>query len=211
MDFKVAGTKNGVTGVQLDLKKSGLTHEQIAETFKLARKALTHILAEMNKVIDKPRDDISRYAPRILTLKVDPEKIGKIIGPGGKGIKGIEASTGASINIEDDGTVVVSCVDADGAERAKAAIEAIAEDVKVGRIYQGKVISIKDFGAFIELAPGQDGLCHISELDDVYVKNVTDVVKMGEIVKVKVIAVDDQGRVKLSRKAAMRDESDGDK
>ncbi len=209
MDFKVAGTKNGVTGVQLDLKKRGLSQEQIAETMKRARTALTFILGKMNAIIEKPRGQISMLAPRILMVKVNPEKIGKIIGPAGKGIRALEADTGAKIDIEDDGTVYISSTDAKGAERAKAAVEAIAEDVQVGRIYEGKVISIKDFGAFVELAPGQDGLCHISELDDTYVKNVNDVVQIGQKIRVKVINVDDQGRVKLSRKAVLREEAEG--
>jgi polyribonucleotide nucleotidyltransferase len=209
MDFKVAGTKDGVTGVQLDLKKRGLSQEQIAESMKRARTALTFILGKMNAIIDKPRAEISTLAPRILMVKVNPEKIGKIIGPAGKGIRALEADTGAKIDIEDDGTVYISCNDYKGAERAKAAVEAIAEDVQVGRIYDGKIISIKDFGAFVELAPGQDGLCHISELDDTYVKNVNDVVQIGQRLRVKVINVDDQGRVKLSRKAVLRDEAEG--
>lgn len=205
MDFKVAGTSEGVTGVQVDLKRRGLTHKLIKEAVQRARKALGFLLGEMAGVIDKPRASISQYAPRILTIKINPEKIGKVIGPGGKGIKGLEADTGAKISIEDDGTVFIACVDADGAERARQAIEAIAEDVQVGRIYEGRVTTVKDFGAFVELTAGQDGLCHISELDDSYVKAVSDVVRIGDRVKVKVIAIDEQGRVKLSRKAALRD------
>ncbi|MCG3126827.1 MAG: Polyribonucleotide nucleotidyltransferase [Phycisphaerae bacterium] len=205
MDFKVAGTSEGVTGVQVDLKRRGLTHKQIKEAVQRARKAIGFLLGEMTRVIDKPRPNISQYAPRILTIKINPEKIGKVIGPGGKGIKGLEADTGAKISIEDDGTVFIACIDADGAERARQAIEAIAEDVQVGRIYEGRVTTVKDFGAFVELTAGQDGLCHISELDDSYVKAVSDVVRIGDRVKVKVIAIDEQGRVKLSRKAALRD------
>ncbi len=206
MDFKVAATREGITGVQLDLKRRGLTHAQIVEALARARKANNSILAEMTKAIAKPRDSISMFAPRILSLKINPEKIGKVIGPGGKGIKGIEAETGAEVHIEDDGTVLISCVDAAAAERAKSMIEAVAQDVQVGKIYEGRVASIKDFGAFIEIAGGQDGLCHISELDEKRVRSVADVLQIGESVRVKVIAIDDQGRIKLSRKAALREE-----
>jgi polyribonucleotide nucleotidyltransferase len=138
---------------------------------------------------------------------INPEKIGAVIGPGGKGIRGIEAATGATIDIEDDGKVTISCLDMAGAIQARDTIEQISEGVKVGKVYTGRVTGIKDFGAFIEIAPGQDGLCHISELSDGYVKSVTDVCKVGDILKVKVILVDDQGRVKLSRKAVLREEA----
>jgi polyribonucleotide nucleotidyltransferase len=207
MDFKVAGTRKGVTGVQLDIKSTGLPHNIMREALKMSHKCRMHILDEMDKVITKPRPEISQYAPRLLTIKINPEKIGKLIGPGGKSVKAIQAQTGAQIDIEDDGTVVISCLDADGAERALAMVQRITEDVQIGRIYEGKVISVKDFGAFIEISDGQDGLCHISELADNYVRTVADVVKIGDIVKVKVIAIDEQGRVKLSRKAAMKAES----
>ncbi len=206
MDFKVAGTREGITGVQLDIKATGLPLKIMKEALKQARKARLHILDEMDKCISKPRGEISRFAPRLLTLKINPEKIGKLIGPGGKSIKAIQTSTGAQIDIEEDGTVLISCLDADGAQRAYDTVQALTEDVVVGRIYEGKVSSIKDFGAFIEIQEGQDGLCHISELDDNYVKSVSDVVQIGDLVKVKVIAVDEQGRVKLSRKAALQAE-----
>jgi polyribonucleotide nucleotidyltransferase len=207
MDFKVAGTQDGITAIQLDLKARGLSIEEIRQTFALAREARQHLLRDMLGTIAKPRPDISPYAPRILTIKIDPEKIGKVIGPSGKGIRGIEAETGANVDIEDDGTITISSVGLESAEQARAMIEAVTEEVKVGRIYTGRVCAIKDFGAFIEVAPGQDGLCHISELDDGYVEKVTDVCKVGDILKVKVILIDEQGRVKLSRKAAMREES----
>ena len=205
MDFKVAGTRQGITGVQLDIKSHGLKHEILVEALKLAKKCRMHILDEMDKAIKEPRPEVSPNAPRLITLKINPEKIGKLIGPGGKTIKAIQADTGAQIDIEDDGTVFISCVDAEKAKRAQAAVERITEDVEVGRLYEGRVTSIKDFGAFIEIQDGQDGLCHISELADTYVKSVSDVVKIGDIVKVKVIAIDDHGRVKLSRKAAMKE------
>ena len=206
MDFKVAGTQRGVTGVQLDLKGRGLPQERILKTFEIAREARLQILRRMLDTLDAPRKKIADTAPRILTIKINPEKIGKVIGPGGKGIKGIEAETKANVDIEEDGTILVSCLDMKGAERAIEMIEAVTAELKVGKVYKGKVVSIKDFGAFIEVAPGQEGLCHISELDTEYVKSVDSVVKFGDEVKVKVIAVDDQGRVKLSRKAVMLEE-----
>jgi polyribonucleotide nucleotidyltransferase len=159
-------------------------------------------------VISRPRAEISRHAPRILTVKIDPERIGKVIGPGGKGIRGIESETGASVDIEEDGTIHIACVDSEAAERAKEMVLAVGESVQLDKIYNGKVTSVKDFGAFIEVTPGQDGLCHISELADGYIRQVSDVCKIGDMLRVKVIAIDDQGRVKLSRRQAMVEESD---
>jgi len=202
MDFKVAGTQNGITAAQLDLKIRGLTQDIIREALEQARQARLKLLREMLGAIKAPRPEISRWAPRLFMIKIDPEKIGKVIGPGGRGIRGIEAETGATVDIQDDGTVQVACTDAKGAEAALEQIQLITEDVKIGKIYQGRVVSIKDFGAFIELAPGQEGLCHISELSNEYVRNVNDVVKLGDEVDVKVIAIDEQGRVKLSRRQA---------
>ena len=147
--------------------------------------------------------EISRWAPRLLTIKIDREKIGKVIGPGGKTINRIQDETGATIDIEDDGTIYIACVNAEGAETALAAVEGLTANVELGKIYEGKVVSVRDFGAFIEILPGQDGLCHVSELDNNYVKNVTDVCNVGDTLKVKVINIDDQGRVKLSRKATL--------
>ncbi len=202
MDLKVAGTQRGITGIQLDLKAEGTSLDKIAEAFSLAKDARMRILKNMLQTLRKPRPEISRFAPRILTIKINPERIGRVIGPAGKGIKGIEASTGAKVEIEEDGTVFVSCVDAESAEKARDMVEAAAAEVKLGRIYDGRVTSIKDFGAFIEILPGQDGLCHISELSDGFVPSVSDVCKLGDEFKVKVILVDEQGRVKLSKKAA---------
>ncbi|MEP0841523.1 MAG: polyribonucleotide nucleotidyltransferase [Phycisphaerae bacterium] len=206
MDFKVAGTQRGITGIQLDLKERAISIDVIRQVFQQAREARIQILRTMLSTLGRPRKDISPHAPRILTLKINPEKIGALIGPGGKGIRRIEAATGAQIDIEDDGSVMVACVDAAKAALAREMIEQVTEGVKVGKIYSGRVASIKDFGAFIEVAPGQDGLCHISELSDSYVKNVHDVVKVGDEVRVKVILIDDQGRVKLSRKQALMEE-----
>jgi len=203
MDFKVAGTREGITGIQLDLKARGLQIDEIETIFEQARVARLEIIEKIEATIPAPREEISPYAPRLVTLKIDPDKIGKLIGPGGKTIRALQDKYGVTIDVEDDGTVVIASADADGVAEAEGEISAICEEVKVGQIYTGKVVSTKDFGAFVELAPGTDGMCHISELADGYVKNVTDVVKVGDVVKVKVILVDDQGRIKLSRKQAL--------
>jgi polyribonucleotide nucleotidyltransferase len=206
MDFKVAGTKDGITGIQLDMKARGIPQDRIVQTLDRAKAARLHILAEMAKVLAAPRPEISRYAPRMITIRINTEKIGKVIGPGGKMINKIQEETGAKIDIEDDGTIFISCVNSEGAEAARNAIEGLTEEVQVGRVYTGKVVSIRDFGAFVEIMPGQDGLVHVSELDEKFVKNVNDVVKVGDTLTVKVINIDDQGRVKLSRKAVMKDQ-----
>ncbi len=207
MDFKVAGTKNGITGIQLDFKPpTGIDLPTIAETFAQAREARMHVLAEMAKALAEPRKEISRNAPHLLSIHIDPEKIGKVIGPGGKMINGLSQKYAVTIDIEDDGSIFIGGMDAEGVEGARGEIEAITEEIKVGKTYTGKVVGIREFGAFLEIAPGKDGLCHISELDEKYVKNVADAVNLGDTFKVKVIAVDDQGRVKLSRKAVMKDE-----
>jgi len=202
MDFKVAGTQRGITAVQLDLKGRSIAPETIDKTLELAREARLQILRAMLAALPKPRTKTSEYAPRILQTRVHVDKIGRVIGPGGKYIKSIEAETGAKVEIDEDGSILISCLSMKGAEAALSMIEAVTAEVKVGKIYTGRVNSVKDFGAFIEIAPGQDGLCHISELASGYVKSVEDVVKVGETVRVKVIAVDDQGRIKLSRRAA---------
>ena len=203
MDFKVCGTREGVTAVQLDIKTEGIDHQIIRETLHRAREARMTILEAMARTLPEPRPQISQWAPRLLTVRIDPQKIGKLIGPGGKNIKAIQEETGAQVDIEDDGTVYISAVDGAAAEKCRDIIEAMTAEVKVGKIYTGKVVSIKDFGAFVEIAPETDGLCHVSELSEHYVDRVTDVVNMGDEVKVKVILIDDQGRIKLSRKQAM--------
>jgi len=207
MDFKVSGTTQGITGIQLDLKIRGLRHDLIVKTMEQARVARLSILEKMHAAIAAPRPQISPHAPRLLTIHINPDKIGKVIGPGGKTIKRIVETTGAKIDIDDDGTVFISAVGMDAAERAREEVERLTEDVKIGRVYTGKVTSIKDFGAFVEVIPGVDGLCHVSELADKFVKNAHDEVKMGQELRVKVIAIDDQGRIKLSRKQAVRDEA----
>lgn len=207
MDFKVAGTVRGITGIQLDLKIDGIGEEIIRATLEQAREARREILKHMIATLRYPREKISDYAPRLLVLRINPDKIGLLIGPGGKTIKGIQDATGAKIDVEDDGTVHISHTDAAKAEEALARVKALTEDIEVGKVYEGKVISIKDFGAFIEILPGRDGLCHISELDDKYVGRVEDVCKVGDKIRVKVIAIDEQDRVKLSRKALLREEA----
>jgi polyribonucleotide nucleotidyltransferase len=207
MDFKVAGTQNGITGIQLDLKIDGISEEIIRATLKQSREARIEILKVMLGAIPRPRPEISQWAPRLLRTHIDPEKIGLLIGPGGKMIRSIQEQTGALIEVEDDGTVSIASFNVEGAQEAMRRVEALTASVEVGRIYDGKVMSIKDFGAFIEILPGKDGLCHISELADGYVNSVADVCKVGDEMKVKVIAIDDQDRVKLSRKAVLREEA----
>ena len=203
MDFKVAGTQIGISGMQVDMKARHLPQERIVEALQKAREGRNHIIREMKKVIPEPRQTLSQYAPRMLTVRIDPEKIGKLIGPGGKVVRKIQEDTGVSIDIEDDGMVYISSTDPVAAEAALAAVEAVTASVEMGKVYQGKVVSVRDFGAFIEILPGQDGLCHVSELDSKFIKNVSDVCKVGDTIEVKVINIDDQGRVKLSRKALL--------
>jgi polyribonucleotide nucleotidyltransferase len=212
MDFKVCGTRDGITAIQLDIKIEGIDYKIIRDTLHRAKEARYKILDIMEKTLPAPRKEISKWAPRLLTVKIDPEKIGKLIGPGGKNIKALQADTGANVDIEDDGTVYISSTDSAGAERCRDIIEAMTAEVKVGKIYSGKVVSIKDFGAFVEIAPDTDGLCHVSELSDKYVDRVENIVEVGQDIKVKVLLIDDQGRIKLSRKAAMMElgESDPD-
>ena len=205
MDFKVAGTQNGITGIQLDLKINGISEEIIRETLKQSREARIEILRNMLTAIARPRSEISPWAPRLLRTHIDPEKIGLLIGPGGKMIRSIQETTGALIEVDDDGTVSIACFNAEGAKEALNRVDALTASVEIGRIYDGRVTSVKDFGAFIEILPGKDGLCHISELADGYVDSVADVCKIGDAMQVKVIAVDDQDRVKLSRKAVLRE------
>jgi len=205
MDFKVSGSRDGITGIQLDLKARGLDIDEIEATFEQARQARIKIIDQMEAVIAKPREEISKYAPRIITIQISPEKIGKLIGPGGKTIRSIQERTGAQIDVDEDGTVFISTADGEAAEEARAEVEALCEEVKVGTVYTGKVVSIRDFGCFVELAPGTDGMVHISELSSEFVKNINDVVSAGDMITVKVISIDDQGRIRLSRKAVEKD------
>ncbi len=205
MDFKVAGTGKGITGIQLDLKIDGINEAIIRETLEHAKKARRELLRIMLQSISRPRKGISEHAPRLLRTSIDPEKIGLLIGPGGKTIRAIQEETGAQIDVAPDGTVTIAADSAAKAEDALARVEALTEEIKVGRVYNGKVSAIKDFGAFVEIAPGKDGLCHISELSDGFVKSVSEVCKVGDRMEVKVIAIDDQNRVKLSRKALLQE------
>jgi polyribonucleotide nucleotidyltransferase len=208
MDFKVAGTTDGITAIQLDIKAEGLAHNIMVEALERARIARLKILETMAQTIDKARPELSEYAPKLISIEIDPELIGKVIGPGGKVIKSIQEQTDTKIEIEEDGTIYISCLGGDGHLKAKEIIETITQPPQVGRIYrQAKVVSVKDFGAFVEISPGVEGLCHISELSEGYVKNVDDVCKMGDSVSVKLILIDDQGRLKLSRKAALAEMS----
>jgi polyribonucleotide nucleotidyltransferase len=203
MDCKIAGTEKGITGFQLDLKLKGVPHELMVNAVQVASQARTRIIQEMGKTLDKPRAELSKYAPRIETIKVNPDKIGMIIGPGGKNIKRLVEESGCEINIEDDGTVNIYSVSGEGMKIARDAILGMTAEAEVGKIYRGKVVTIKEFGAFVEFLPGKDGLVHISELANFRVKNTEDIVKMGDEIWVKCLGVDEKGRVKLSRKAAM--------
>src|SRR4051812_25398761 len=207
MDFKIAGTQNGITGIQLDLKTAGISEEIIKATLIQSREARMEILRKMLSAIARPKPEISMWAPRLLRTHIPPDKIGALIGPGGKTIRSIQESTGASLEVEDDGTVTIASADAASAQAALAKVEALTASVQVGRIYHGRVTSVKDFGAFVEIIPGKDGLCHISELSDDYVNSVADVCSVGDEMPVKVIAIDEQDRVKLSRKQALREQN----
>ena len=205
MDFKVAGTKNGITAIQMDLKIDGLTPEIIKAAFAQTHTARDYILDEvMLKAIDKPRADVSDYAPKMITIKIDPEKIGDVIGKGGKVIQAITAETGAKIDIEDDGTVFIAAVDKNAGIKAKSIVEAIAFDPEPGAVFVGKVTRLMSFGAFVEIAPGKEGLVHISKLAKERVEKVEDVVNVGDEIKVKVLEIDDKGRINLSRKDAIQ-------
>lgn len=205
MDFKIAGTQNGITGIQLDLKINGISEEIIRATLAQSREARIEILRNMLSAIPRPRAGVAESAPRLFRTQISPDKIGLLIGPGGKTIRGIQEDTGVTIDVEEDGTVTIAGSDEATAKAGLARVEALTASVQVGRIYDGVVTSVKDFGAFVEILPGRDGLCHISELADGYVASVGDVCKVGDHMKVKVIAVDEQDRVKLSRKVAMRE------
>jgi polyribonucleotide nucleotidyltransferase len=208
MDFKLCGTDKGITGFQLDLKLPGIRHSIMAEAIQRAKEARTRILDIMRSTLDKPRTELSKYAPRIETIKINPEKIGALIGPGGKTIKGIVAETGAEINIEDDGSVHIYATTGESMARAKEIIGGMTREIEIGQTYQGRVVTTKEFGAFVEVFPGRDGLVHISELADFRVNRTEDVVKVGDMIWVKCIGIDDKGRVKLSRKAALKERAE---
>ena len=201
MDFKVAGTANGVTALQMDIKINGITREIMEVALAQAQRGRLHILECMNKVLSEPRTEMSEYAPRIITIKIDPDKIRDVIGKGGSTIRQITEETGTTIDITDDGTVKIASVDFAAGQEAKRRVEAITADVLVGAIYEGRVQKLMDFGAFVNILPGKDGLVHISQISNERVENVSDKLREGDTVKVKVLEVDKQGRIRLSMKA----------
>ena len=205
MDFKVTGTLKGINALQMDIKIGGLSHDLMAKALEQAKEGRLHILGEMDKALQSPREEMSQYAPRIVTITVPKDKIRDVIGPGGKVIREIIDKTGVSIDINDDGVVSIASTDEDSAKRAIEFVQNLVQEVEIGKIYLGKVKKIVDFGAFVEIFPGTDGLVHISQICDRRIKNVSDEIQEGDEIKVKVIDVDQQGRVKLSRKEALRD------
>jgi polyribonucleotide nucleotidyltransferase len=208
MDFKVAGTTDGITAIQLDVKAEGLPGDIMVRALELAKQGRLQILEIMAKTIDQARPNISEYAPKMTTLEIDPELIGKVIGPGGKMVKSIQEQTGATVEIEDDGTIYISCFGGDGHLKAKEMIEDLTQPPQVGKIYpNAKVVSVKDFGVFVEITPGVEGLCHISELSEGYVRNIEEICKVGDTIPVKLLSIDDQGRSRLSRRAALAEQA----
>ncbi|MFC1595413.1 polyribonucleotide nucleotidyltransferase, partial [Gemmatimonadota bacterium] len=205
MDFKVAGTQDGITSIQMDIKIGGVSSDLLKKALDQARTARLSILDTMNKVLDKPRTEINDKAPRIISLRINPSKIGEVIGPGGKVIRSIQEATGAKIDIDDDGLVTLASADKDACEQAFAMVSAIVEEAEPGRIYNGLVKTVVKFGAFVEIMPGKDGLCHVSELAAGRVNEVEDVLREGDKVKVKCIGTDDHGKIKLSLKAAIEE------
>jgi polyribonucleotide nucleotidyltransferase len=203
MDFKVAGTKNGITALQMDIKISGITHHILTEALQQALVARTFILEKISECMPAPRAELKPHAPRMSIMNVDPEKIGAIIGPGGKIIRGIQEETGVQIDIEDDGRIFIAAVDGLGAERAREIIESLIEVPEVGRIYTGRVVRTTDFGAFVEILPNVDGLVHISQLDSIRVEKVEDVARVGEEITVMVTNIDPDGKIRLSRQAVL--------
>jgi len=214
MDFKIAGTREGVTSIQMDIKIKGLTHEILKTALERAHKGRMHILDHMDQVLAEPRSDLSQYAPRIVSIQINPSKIGDIIGPKGKTIRAIQEESGAKIDIDDSGLVKIAAVSGEAGARAREMIEAIVQEPEVGRIYEGPVKNTTSFGAFIEIVPGVEGLCHISELAEGRVEKTEDVLNRGDITRVKLLSIDEKGRLRLSRKAALAEDAaraaDGD-
>jgi polyribonucleotide nucleotidyltransferase len=210
MDFKVAGTREGITSIQMDIKIEGLTVDLLKEALARANKGRMHILDQMDKALSSPRDELSDYAPRIVSIQINPEKIGEVIGPKGKTIRAIQEESGAQIDIDDSGIVKIAAVSGEAGARAREMVEAIVKDPEVGRIYEGPVKNTTTFGAFVEIMPGTEGLCHISELQEQRTEKTEDVVKKGDIIRVKLLSIDEKGRLRLSRKAAMAEEGGAD-
>jgi polyribonucleotide nucleotidyltransferase len=203
MDFKVTGTKHGITAVQMDIKIQGLSREILQKALYQAKEGRLHILGKMAEALNAPREELSKHAPRIFTLSIKPDRIRDVIGPGGKMIRAIIDQTGVAIDVEDDGTISIASSDDASAKKAIEIIKGLTTEPEVGQFYNGVVRRIVDFGAFVEISPGTDGLIHISELDTKRVNKVTDVLKEGDEVLVKVISIDRQGKIRLSRKEAM--------
>jgi polyribonucleotide nucleotidyltransferase len=201
MDFKVAGTEDGITALQMDIKIDGITAEIMEAALEQAKQGRMHILGKMNEVLPATREEMSEFAPRIITFKIDPSKIRDVIGKGGATIRSITEATGATIDITDDGVIKVASTDREAGMAARKQIEEITADVEVGKTYEGRVARIMDFGAFVTVLPGKDGLVHISQISDDHVEKVTDKLSEGDVVKVKVLEIDRQGRVRLSMKA----------
>jgi polyribonucleotide nucleotidyltransferase len=201
MDFKVAGTREGITALQMDIKIDGITREIMEVALAQAREGRLHILDKMDSAIASPREEMSVYAPRYITIKIHPDKIRDVIGKGGTTIRAITDETGATIDIDDDGQIKIASVDKEAGEEARRRIELITADVEVGQTYDGKVAKIMDFGAFVTILPGKDGLVHISQISDERVSSVSDKLSEGDQVKVKVLEIDKQGRIRLSMKA----------
>ena len=210
MDFKVTGTQFGITALQMDIKCSGLTRALMKKALEQAKQGRIHILKEMLKAIDRPRTSISKNAPRLERLKINPEKIGLIIGPGGKNIRALQEETKTKLNVDDDGTITIAGAVSELVDEAVRRIEAMTAEVEIGKTYQGRVVSIKEFGAFIEVLPGQEGLCHVSELSNDFVRSVNEVVDIGDVVAVKVLDVDALGKIKLSRKVLLEGGDSGE-
>ena len=203
MDFKVAGTDNGITALQMDIKIKGITAELMSEALAQAKAGRQYIMDQMMAVISTPNPELKMHVPRIITVKIPVDKIGAVIGPGGKVIRGIQEETGAKIDIDEDGTVFIATADGESARMAREQIEALTETPQVGRIYTGKVTGVKDFGAFVEIVPGQDGLVHISQLDTQRVNKVEDIVGLGDEITVMVIEIEPNGKIRLSRQAVL--------
>jgi len=207
MDFKVAGTRTGVTSIQMDLKIDGISIDVMRDALQRARKGRLHILDEMDKAIRTHRSEMSKWAPRIITMQINPAKIGEVIGPKGKNIRGLEEDTGAKISIDDSGLITIASVSGIGGEKARERIAAMTQEPEVGRIYDGIVKSTTTFGAFVEIMPGTEGLLHISEMQEGRTEKTEDVVKKGDPVRVKLLSIDEKGKMRLSRKAALAEDA----
>jgi polyribonucleotide nucleotidyltransferase len=205
MDFKVAGTTDGITSIQMDIKTTGVSSEVMAKALEQARQGRLHILQCMEEILSTPRTNLSTHAPRIVTLKVHKDKVREVIGPGGKTIRGIIEATGVTIDVADDGTISIASSDEAASQDAVRMVQELTQEAEVGRIYQGKVRKIMDFGAFVEIFPGTDGLLHISQISEKRVNKVTDELQEGDQVLVKVLEVDRNGKIRLSHKEAVKD------